>query len=124
MPETSYWYLATAPLSVPYWTEVTMCEAEFGNEIVVAPMLFTTRGGAEAEMRKFVEGEADAYLRAVDGHGTELINEALDNSPAQRVYEIDSWLLSEHLKDSAVMYVTVDGQVRLAWELAEDLQGA
>jgi hypothetical protein len=29
--------------------------------------------------------------------------------------------LGEHLKDSDHMYVMVDGRVRLAWELAEEL---
>ncbi len=123
MPETSYWYLAMAPLSVPHWTEVTVCETEFGGDRVVAPMLFTTRDGAEAELRGITDGEAEAYLRAVYEYGESDINEALDNSPEQRVFEINSWLLGEHLKDSSVMYVLVDGRIRLAWELAEDLRG-
>ncbi len=122
MPETSYWYLATAPLSVPYWPEVTMLQTEVGEESVISPMLFTTRKGAESYLQALTESEADAYLWAIEEYGEDAINKAIDNSPEQQVFEIGSWLLGEHLKDSALMYVTVDGQLRLAWELAEKLR--
>jgi hypothetical protein len=123
MPETSYWYVAISPLSIPYWTEVAMCETEVGGERVVAPMLFTTRENAEAELRILREGEADAYLRARDEYGEKNINEALDNTPEKRVFEIDPWLLGEHLKDSDFKYVMVDDRLRFAWELSEELRG-
>jgi hypothetical protein len=84
MPETPYWYVAVAPLSVPYWPEVAMCETEVGDEHVVTPMLFTTRENAEAELRMLREGEADAYLRAVVKYGEKNMNEALDNTPEKR----------------------------------------
>jgi hypothetical protein len=122
MSETSYWYLAVAPLSIPYRTEVAMCETEVSGELVVAPMLFTTRENAETELRLLREEEADAYLRARDEYGEKNINEALDNTPEKRVFEIDSWLLGEHLKDSDLMYVMVDDRLRLAWELSEGLR--
>ena len=123
MPETSYWYVAVGPLSVPCWPEVAMCETEVGGERVVAPMLFTTRENAEAELGTLREGEADAYLRAVDQYGEKTMNEALDNTPEKRVFEIDPRVLGEHLKDSDLMYVMVDDRLRLAWELSEELRG-
>jgi hypothetical protein len=121
MTEPTYWYLGVSPISVPYWSDVTMCGAEVGDDAVVAPMLFTAREGAEAELREHGEAEADAYLRAVREHGAAAVDEALDNTPEQRVFGIGAWLLGEHLKDSDHMYVMLDGRVRLAWELAEEL---
>jgi hypothetical protein len=123
MGETSYWYVAVGPLSVPYWPEVAMCETEVGGERVVAPMLFTNREKAEAELQTLREGEADTYLRAVDEYGEKNMNEALNNTPEKRVFEIDPWLLGEHLKDSDLMYVMVDDRLRLASELSEELRG-
>jgi hypothetical protein len=56
MTEPTYWYLGVSPISVPYWSDVTMCETKVGDDTVVAPMLFSAREGAEAELR--VHGEA------------------------------------------------------------------
>ncbi len=121
MTEPTYWYLGVSPISAPYWSDVTMCETEVGDDTVVAPMLFTEREGAETELREHGEAEADAYLRAVREYGAEDVNQALDNTPEQRVFGIGAWLLGEHLKDSGYMYVMLDGRVRLAWELGEEL---
>ena len=57
----------------------------------------------------------------VEEFGEEDMNEALDNTPEQGVFEIGTWLLGEQLKDSYVEYVVVDDQMRLARELAEEL---
>jgi hypothetical protein len=86
-------------------------------------MLFTTRENAEKELRILREGEADAYLRAIDEYGERHMSEALDNTPEKRVFEIDPWVLGEHLKDSDLFYVMVDDRLRLAWELSEKLRG-
>jgi hypothetical protein len=51
------------------------------DQRVVAPMLFTTRAGAEEELRVLREGMPDAYLRAVGEYGERDVNEALDNTP-------------------------------------------
>ena len=123
MPETSYWYVAVGPLSVPYWPEIAKCETEVGGDRVVAPRIFTTQKNAEAELRDFKEGEADAYLRAIDEYGERNMNEALDNTPELRVFEIDPRVLGEHLTDSDLMYVMVDDRLRLASELSEELRG-
>jgi hypothetical protein len=121
MTEPTYWYLGVSPISVPYWFDVTMCETKVGDDPVVAPMLFSAREGAEAELREHGEAEADAYLGAVREYGAADVDEALDNTPEQRVFGIGAWLLGEHLKDSDYMYVMLDGRVRLAWELGEEL---
>jgi hypothetical protein len=121
MEDSSYWYLGVSPISVPYWSDVTMYEAEVGEDRVLAPMLFTSRGRAVAELHQHQEAEADGYLRLVEEYGVEDVDEALNNTPEQRIFEISTWLLGEHLKDSDHMYVMVDGRVRLAWELAEEL---
>ncbi len=120
MPETSCWYVAVGSLSSPSWPEVAKCVTEVGGERVVAPMLFTTRENAEAEPGTLREGEADAYLRAIGEYGEKTMNEALENTPEKRVFEIDPWVLGEHLKDSHLMYVMVDDRLRLAWELSEE----
>ena len=122
MTERSFWYVASTPLSVPGWAEVASYETEVGGERVVAPMLFSTREKAEAQLRWIAQGEAEAYLRAVEEFGEEDINEALDNTPEQGVFEIGTWLLGEHLKESDVEYVVVDDQMRLARELVEELE--
>ncbi len=122
MIEGSYWYIAVAPLSIPYWTEVTTCEMEFGGDTVVAPMLFTTRDKAAAELREWDEGAADAYLRLVEECTESMVNRALDNTPGLSVYEIDRWLLGEHLGDSDLVYVILDNEVSYAWALADELK--
>jgi hypothetical protein len=100
-----------------------MFKMEAEDVRVSAPMLYTTRETAEAELRILREGMPDAYLRAVGEYGETDVNEALDITPELRVFEIDSWLLGEHLKDSDLMYVMVDDRLRLAWELSEELRG-
>ena len=122
MPEDSYWYLAVAPLSVPYWPEVAVYETKDSDERVVAPMLFTTQENAERELRMLNEGEADAFLRAVNEHGEKNLNEALDNTPELRVFEIDPWLLGEYLKDSDLTYVMVDNRLKLSQELSKEMR--
>ena len=47
MTERSYWYVASAPLSVPGWPEVASYETELGGGRVDAPMLFSTKEKAE-----------------------------------------------------------------------------
>jgi hypothetical protein len=100
-----------------------MFEMEAEDLRVVAPMLFTAREIAEAELRTLGEGMPDAYLRAVGEYGETEVNEALDNTPELRVFEIDPWLLREHLESSALAFVIVDDRLRFAEELAEELRG-
>ena len=118
-----YWYVGVSPASDPYWDGVVMFNMQGEGERVVAPMLFTTRENAEEELRVLREGMPDAYLRAVGEYGESDVNEALDNTPELRVFEIDPWLLGERLEDSHVTYAMVDDRLRLARELSEELRG-
>jgi hypothetical protein len=119
--ERAYWYLGKSPINVPYWTDVTHCETEADGEPVSAPMLFTTRDKAEAELRGFNEEEPDEYLRAISVWGEDDWNRALDNTPPLQVFEIGEWLLKEHLKDSALTYVMIDHELKPAQWLAKEL---
>ena len=119
-----YWYLGVAPVAVPYWDGVVMFEMKAEDQRVVAPpMLFTTRAGAEEELRVLREGMPDAYLRAVGEYGERDVNEALDNTPELRVFGIEPWLLAECLEDSHLTYAMVDDRLRLARKLSKELRG-
>jgi hypothetical protein len=124
MPESSYWYVGVSPVSVPYWDGVVMFEMDAEDQRVVAPMLFTARAGAEEMLRVLREGMPDAYLRAVGEYGERDVNEALDTSHELRVLEIEPWVLSENLENSALTYAMVDDRLRLARGLSEELRGA
>ena len=93
-----YWYLAVTPLSDSSWDGVVMLEMEAEDLRVVAPMLFTTRENAEAELRTLRKGMADAYLRAVGEYVETDVNDALDKTPELEVLEIEPWLLGEDLE--------------------------
>ena len=125
MTGQEYWYIATAPVSVPNWTEVVVCEAEVEGKshLVPAPMLFTSREQADTELHRLESFDADAYLQAVKDYGENLINAAYDNTPALKVFSIGEWLLAEHLKDSDIFYVMVDGEVKTPANLLDELQG-
>jgi hypothetical protein len=118
-----YWYVGVAPVSDPYWDGVVMFNFQVEGERVVAPMLFTTLESAEEELRVLREGMPYAYLRAVGEYGESDVNEALDNTPELRVFEMDPWLLSERLKDSHAAYAMVDDRLRHTRELSEELRG-
>ena len=96
MPESSYWYVGVAPVSVPYWDGVVMFEMKAEDLHVAAPMLFTTREKAEEELHTIREEMADAYLRAIGEYGETDINDALDNTPKLGLFEIEPWLPGEH----------------------------
>jgi hypothetical protein len=124
MADQDFWYLATALASVPGWTELVMCEVEVEGEPerVLAPMLFTERAKAEAEWRRFENSDADAYLKAVEDYGENLINKAYANTPSLQVFSIGAWLLTEHLKDSVLRYVMVDGEVKRVADFVSELE--
>jgi hypothetical protein len=101
-----------------------MFEIKIEDTRVAAPMLFTAQADAEEELRVLRKGMPDAYLQAVGEHVESDVNEALDNAPELRVFEIDPWLLGERLEDSHLMYVVADRQVRRVEDLAEKLREA
>ena len=115
--------MGVAPVSVPYWDGVVMFEMKVEDLRVAAPMLFTTREDAEAELRVLREGMPDAYLQAIGEYGETDVNEAMDNTPELEVFEVEPWLLGEHLEGSALVYAMVDDRLRLVRELSEELRG-
>ncbi len=119
----SYWYVGVSPASDPYWDGVVMFNMQVEGERVAAPMLFTTRESAEEELRVLRQGMPDAYLQAVGEYGESDVNEALDNTPELRVFEMDPRLLGERLEDSPLTYAMVDDRLRLAQDLSEELRG-
>ena len=126
MDERQYWYRATAPVSIPYWTEVVAYEAEMEDmphPVPAAPMLFTSQEKAEAKLHYMESSDADAYLQAVEDYGEDLMNRAYENSPPLQVFSIGEWLLTEHLKDSDIHYVMIDGEVKTPADLLTELQG-
>ena len=124
MPPYYYWYVGVAPVSDPYWDGVVMFNMQVeGGEHLAAPMLFTTREYAEAELRTLREEMPDAYLRAVDEYGEPDVNEAMDNTPELGVFAMDPRLLGERLEDSHLTYAMVDDRLRLAQDLSEELRG-
>ena len=124
MPPYYYWYVGVAPVSNTYWDGVVMFNMQVeGGERLAAPMLFTKREYAEAELRTLREEMPEAYLRAVDEYGESDVNEAIDNTPELRVFAMDPRLLGERLEDSHLTYAMVDDRLRLAQDLSEELRG-
>ncbi len=117
-----YWYLASTPLSVPWWTEVYKWAHKEGVERVDAPMLFSSRGGAEEELRCLYGAAADEYLLLVEQHGEEEVNEAYENTPPTKIHSLDAEMLLDCLEDSDFLCVMVDGRMRLRQDLAEELR--
>jgi hypothetical protein len=54
--------------SIPRWPEAVKWEHEDGKERVHAPMLFTSREAAEAQLREIQDAETDNYLSLVTHH--------------------------------------------------------
>ncbi len=134
MPEQRYWFLAPADedeagrlptaevvLSEPWWPEAVKWTHKEANEYVEAPMMFSTRAAAEAEMREIQDAEPDDYLRMVEEHGGELMDRALDNTAPLRVFAIDRGSLADKLDDSEFLCVLVDGRMKLREDFVEEL---
>jgi len=111
-------------LSVPWWPEALRWWPEKEDFESSAPVLFTTREAAEAELRRVEESEPDLYLKAINGvrawaahHGVEeqdaedFYDEAVSNSEPYRVYGLDVDLLILKLEDAMFSRVVVDGRV-------------
>jgi hypothetical protein len=81
MDGKQYCYLGSSPLTIPWWTEVVKWIHQEGVERVDAPMLFSTLEGAGEQLRALHGAAADEYLRLVEQHGEEEVNEAYENTP-------------------------------------------
>lgn len=135
MDKLLYWFLAPGErdafgelpatelaLSIPWWPEAVKSAHGKENERVYAPMVFTTREGAEAKLREFEASEAEAFLGLVEEHGEEDVNEALDNTLPTQVYEISKDTLVSKLEDSDFLCVAVDGRLKLRQNFVEELR--
>jgi hypothetical protein len=88
---------------------------------MLAPMLFSSRESAEAELRRLEGLDADAYLRAREEYGEELIDAAYDTTPSLEVFEMSEWLLRENLSDSEIIHVMLDNRLKPARDLLTEL---
>jgi hypothetical protein len=118
-----YWYLGISPLSIPWWTEVIKWAHREGVEKVDAPTLFTTIEGAGEQLRALHGDAADNYLRLVELHGEEEVNEAYDNTPPTKVFEVGERMLLDYLEDSDFLCLMVDGRMKLRQDFVEELRG-
>jgi hypothetical protein len=107
LEDQPYWYLGMSRLSIPWWTEVIKWAHREGVERVDAPMLFTAIEGAGEQLRALHGDAADNYLRLVEQHGEEEVNEAYDNTPPTKVFEVDKWMLLDYLEDSDFLCLMV-----------------
>jgi hypothetical protein len=108
-------------ISVPWWPEAMKYTHEDGNERVDAPILFTSEEAAEVELRKTNEAEPDSYLKLVNQHGEQQVNQAYDNAAPLTVLVIDREALADKLGDSDFLCVVVDGRMMLRQDFIEEL---
>lgn len=122
MSERTYWYLSTGRPSILWWPEVTKWTHEEGNERVEAPMIFSSREAAEAELARFEETEVERYLGAVGRFGEDAVNEA--KGPwSPRVFELDGTRLADLLEGSDFLCVLVDHRMIMRQDFLDDLKG-
>jgi hypothetical protein len=107
--------------SVPWWAEAMKYTHEEGNERVDAPILFTSEEAAEVQLRKTEEAEPDSYLKLVNQHGEQLVNEAYNNAAPLTIIGIGRDALADKLEDSDFLCVVVDGRMKLRQDLIEEL---
>ena len=122
MDEKQYCYLGNSPLSIPWWTEVIKWPHQEGVERVDVPMLFSTVAGAGEQLRALHDTAADEYLRLVEQHGEEEVNEAYENTPHTKMFSLDVETLLDHLEDSDFLCVMVDGRMILCQDFAAELK--
>jgi hypothetical protein len=112
---------AEAVLLVPWWPEAMKYTHEEGNERVDAPILFTSEEAAGVELRETVEAEPDSYLKLVNQHGEQLVNEAYNNAAPLTIIGIGRDALADKLEDSDFLCVVVDGRMKLRQDFIEEL---
>ncbi len=133
MSEHRYWYIASGyndecggsvnVLSVPWWPEARKWVHKTEGEYIAAPKLYTTKEGAEEELREFQQQEPDDYLRLVNENNEEVVNMAFENSAPPTVFAIDREMLLDKLIDSDFLCVVVDEQFMFREKLVEELSG-
>jgi hypothetical protein len=114
---------AETVFSVPWWPEAMKYTHEEGNELVDAPILFTSEEAADVELRKTLEAEPDSYLELVSQHGEQRMNEAYNNTAPLTILGISRYSLAAKLEDSDFLCVVVDGRMKLRQDFYEELSG-
>jgi len=122
-------------LSIPGWHEAYWWWPEGEGYENSAPILFTTREAAEAELRRIERDEPEAYLESLDRSRTraaleggdergaeDSYNETVSNTEPYEVRGLDADLLALKLEDSEFPYVVVDGQKKLREEFQQELE--
>ena len=134
MVEQQYWIIGHAGtdeggrphraervLSVPWWPEAMKYIHEEGNERVDAPILFTSEEAAKAHIRETENADPDLFLKLVNQHGEQHVNQAYDNTAPLTVLAIDREALADKLEDSDFLCVVVDARMKLRQDFIEEL---
>jgi hypothetical protein len=108
-------------LSVPWWPQAMKYTHEEGNERVDAPILFTSEEVAEVQLRKTEEAEPDSYLKLVNQHDEQRVNEAYNNTAPLTIVGIGRDALADKLEDSDFLCLVVDGRMKLRQDFLEEL---
>ena len=114
-------YPAETVFSVPWWPEAIKHTHGEGNERVDALILSTSKEAAESELRETEEAEPDSYLKLVNQHGEQLVNEAYNNTAPLSILGIDRDALADKLGDSDFLCVVVDGRMKRRQDFIEEL---
>jgi hypothetical protein len=112
---------AEAVFSVPWWPEAMKYTHEEGNERVDALILFTSEEAADVQLRKTKEAEPDSYLKLVNQHDEQSVNEAYNNTAPLTIIGIGWDALADKLEDSDFLCVVVDGRMKLRQDFIEEL---
>jgi hypothetical protein len=114
---------APRALSVPWWSEVhTKWEYHQDLEYVQAPMLFSTKQGAEEQLRSIEDSELERYRDLVDEYGEAETNRAFDNTSPLSVKWVDWYMLLDKLGDSDFPCVIVDHKLKMRQDFVEELK--
>jgi hypothetical protein len=89
---------------------------------VQAPRLFSTKEGAEEQLRSVEDSELERYRGLVDEYGEEETNRAFDNTSPLRVKWVDWYMLLDKLGDSDLPCVMVDHKLKLRQDFIEELK--
>ncbi len=136
MDDQEYYFLAQADddaadaslasslrvISIPWWPEAVKHHYREANEAVDAPVIFTNREMAEAELNRINGEEPERYLQLVEEHGSADVDEALDNTAPLRVFSLGREDLLDKLEDSDFLCVDLDGRLKLRRDFVEELR--
>ena len=118
MNQQLFWFISTSPV----WPDHGLFEYE-GEEGVDSsmPVFYSTRERAEAEQREFNEAEwEDMPFGGGEAPTEQSAKEDPPEPPALEVFAMETWLLAEHLRDSAITQVKLDDEIISADDFLAD----